>query len=202
MTRRFPEAILRRYVHGTLSPWRTALVEAAAEADPELRAALAALAEPSEPADQLPGGWLFPPPGVSIGPTVSFAVDRPVHLGESRPLRPWERFLVHVGPVLDADQRRIVVLLRRPGGWSVLSPTDPAEDLRLSDLPRRADGRTALRLPAQPIAGQQRWAVALPPREPGPDWSLPPEERWRPLQEAMEADLVPVFTFEIEVEPG
>lgn len=199
MTRRFSRGLLRRYLCGTLSPWRSALIEEAADADPSLRATLEALAiEDTAPTVESPA-WLLPPAGIQAGPPSHFSVQIPEHLGEARPLVAWERFVVQIGPVPDGAERSVVVLLRQEDTWTVLSPSEPGEELNLVDLPQGTDGRVVLRLPAQPTPGLQRWAIVLPYRTDCPDWSLPPKLRWRGLQAMMRSDEVPVFTFEIEV---
>jgi hypothetical protein len=115
-------------------------------------------------------------------------------------LRPGERFALTLGAVADPDTRMVVVLRRDASGpWTVVFPEDPEDVIPLSALPADATGARRLDVVAAPTPGTQRWAVALPLIEPGPDWSVGSAERWAGLRGALGRGEVPAASVVVEV---
>lgn len=187
------ERRLLAFLAGALEPGEEADLSARVRDDPELARLLDTLRERMEegpPRER----WSVPPPGVWGGQR-PFAVSMQQSALSAEPVRPGDAFalkLADPGP----PERLVVLLLRGPGGWEVLSPASEDERVLLSDLPREPGGYR-LDLIADDRPGRQRWAVALPEADLPIDWSLPPVERWAALQEAVAEGRVAVSSFEV-----
>lgn len=187
---------------GTLDPWRSVALAHDVARDATLGRrvqALQAVLAAGTPEDPLESRWRLPPPGVAGGRTGACLQVAPVPLLAGDGLHAYDPFDVRIDGIADPDDRRVVVMVRQREDWSVVSPTAPAEDLRLSDLDRAPDGPFVLTLAARPEVGRQCWGVALPPWRAPVGWSLPPEARWAELRDHIYRNAVPIFVFEVDV---
>lgn len=185
---------LALYQQGLLDPCAEAEVAARLAHSPALRQRLDDLALAPDPLpERAPLGWRVPPPGLGH----AMAARRPDLLGDG-PVRVGDRFQITL-PDTGADTDREVVVLRRvQDDWEVVAPTGPASRAPLTLFPAQ-DGARVLDLLAVGPPGQQRWAVALPPRDFPVDWDRPLSTRWRGLQKAIASGLVPIGSVSITV---
>lgn len=183
------------YLAGLLDPAESARLEERLARDPELHAALVSLSGRWNPdVEVVVPQWRIPPPGLGVGA----AAEVPAVFSEQT-LRPGDRFSVRIDALADADRRRVVVLRKAEGGWDVVFPAAERSAITLQDLAKDAEGCFQLDLTAQEPAGRQRWAVALPQTGQPVDWSLPHQERWQWLQDAVAGGEVPVASVDIRV---
>ena len=151
--------------------------------------------------------WRLPPPAMGLQATASHPAvfgstsDAEVQEGHA-PLSvsKGERFCMSIRDLPDAA-RRVVVVLRRcgAGDWEVRSPQREGRLTRLDQFERTEDGFRTIQLLASGPAGLQRWALALVPEPLDVDWSVPPDQRWAALQEAILRGQVPVASTDLRV---
>lgn len=190
---------LTAYLVGALEPGLAKEIEEELSASPGLRAHAALLAARIQQAESWAEAWDIPPVGVPAGRGAFTAQLAHGMVMAAGPLAPGDRFSVLLGPVPDAAERLVVVLLHEPEGWRVVFPSHPEESMRADEVPLETDGTRRLDLAAGPHPGTQRWAVALPWLTLEIDWSLPPEERWSDVRAAVADGSVPVSAVRVEV---
>lgn len=179
-----------------LEPDRNRDVARAVAARPELQLRVAELRAQLD-ADAravavVPAVWRIPPPGLSGGQRPFLALPFASDL-DGGPPQPSGGFAIRIEPVDDPADRWVVVMLRGDDGWAVLFPGSAEERIRLDELPPHPDGGWTLDLIGADRAGEQRWAVALPPWGFDADWSVEdPTVRWRVVQAAVARGEVPV----------
>lgn len=186
------------YLAEVLDPPDSAEIERRLEAEPGLAQELAVLrstrAEP-EPL-QIPA-WRIPPPGVQIGFGDEKIVIAAAPVLSEGPIRIGSRIRLQLPSLDDAGLRELVVLRRAGGAWTVLSPRQPSEVVRLSQLTRQETGEHVLDLTVPGPPGRSRVAVALPMIG-GIDWKLSASERWSMLQRDLALGEVPLVSFDLE----
>ena len=189
------DATLHAWMAGALEPPDALVVEEALSEDPALLARVSALR--TEITQPVADPWRIPPPGVPGG-RVGLQL-RSHHVAVfGGGLRPGDRFELRIPPLEDSDSRRIVVLRQQAEGWRVLFPTEPEDRVVLAELPL-ADGEHVLELSAGPVAGVQRWAVALPPLSTAIDWAADELSRWHHTLQAVASGEVPCASAEVLV---
>ncbi|HHO49437.1 MAG TPA: hypothetical protein ENK18_00865 [Deltaproteobacteria bacterium] len=190
-------SLLIQYLAEVLDPPDTVELERLLEAEPALAHDLAVLRSTYRPPEppQLPA-WRIPPPGVQIGFGGAVSILSAPVLSEGA-IRIGSRVRLQLPPLDDAALRELVILRRCGGAWTVLSPRDPSEVVRLSQLTRQPSGEHLLDLTVPGPPGRSRVAVALPMIG-GIDWQLEASERWAPLQRELALGEVPLVSFELD----
>ena len=174
------------YVAGVLDPPRTLEIEEQLLYSHTLRARLkdarSSIGDTSGERD----AWRIPPPGIHGKNTLRVTTEAAGVM--RRELQERSRVAVWIPEDVNL-RRRIAVLFESPGGWEVVFPTEPAEEVELSVLPLGEDGRRRLEIVLR--LGTQRWAVALPQTI---DWSAP--DPWEATRKQIASGEVPLSTLQ------
>lgn len=183
------------WLTGALDPGEAQRLAGELASSPERSVRLAELrARLQEPLEEDEDELLVPPPGRATGRLPARASVGSVGFagspgrGAAGPAR-----IVLEPP--DAQERLVVVMQRRDGRWRVISPSEPEDVLRLSELPAEPGGYV---LELTPDLDASRYAVALPlPGQADPGWDRPEAERWAALREGVNRAEIPVVSLDL-----
>lgn len=180
---------------GALDPGRERELLYAVRASADLHARLALVIAALPPAET--PTWTLPPPHLSRGFALGVAAVGGL-MGDA--VAPGDGVELRFGPVAEPEEKVLVVLLRSGGDWEVVSPTSETEMVRVATLPVDAEGRHVVIVHVGEAPGLERWGVATCRASTAIDWSLPVEERWRPLADAIADDPALVATVDVRVD--
>ena len=179
---------LLAWLSGALEPSRARLAEDEVRVSPDLQARAHLLTLRLAEVDA-PSRWRLPPPGLALRPGFGMRAAPVDVMGAPRG---GDRVELRLPEQADANAVVVVVLSRDTGDWRVRFPLSPGELTRLSEFPMDAGDRV-VEVTLDPVAGRQRWAVAL--AAPPVEW----DEGWSQLREEIDEGVARVATVAITV---